>query len=139
MNTMFNARDPSRRRPDGQGGAARAGPDGLSAVQVLLKFNRCWGLPDVLVRWAGVDASGRATRGSSWTVLPTAKEALAAFELATGRTRPRPAAPPLTPAAAAPPPVPIPNASFTVDLAHFPDLGMTLADACSTQWWPHDG
>ncbi len=67
---------PYRRRPACLGGESDAGPpppvvgaDGAPEheVQELLKFKMRNGRPYVLVRWAGLDAARRATRGSRST------------------------------------------------------------------------
>ena len=75
-------------------------------MQQLLKFKMLWGLPYVLVRWAGCDASR-----DTWEPLDNltnCEAAIAAVERASGRPLPRPAPPP--PAVAAP--LPIPAAGF---------------------------
>ena len=91
-------------------------------VQELLKFKMRWGLPYVLVHWAGHDVLG-----DTWEPLHNLtnyEEAITTFELAPGRPLPHSVSPP--PAAAAAPP-PLPQAWFTVDPAGSPgDLHAAL-------------
>jgi hypothetical protein len=69
----------------------------------MLKFKKRYGRPHVLVRWAGRDASGDTREPLDRRA--NCEEAIAAFERATGRSLPRPAAaPPAVPGA---PPAPI--------------------------------
>ena len=105
-------------------------------MQGLLKFKMRWGWPYVLVRWPGV---GHDSSGDTWELLDNLtnrEEAVAAFELATGRSLPRRAPPPLA-AAGAPPP--IPPAGFTVDLVPPGDLRAALVGRTILYWWPEDG
>ena len=107
-------------------------------VQELLKFKSRYGRPDLLVRWAGRNASGH-----TWEPLDSltdCAEAVSAFKRATqtGRVLPRPTPPP--PAAAAAPqprPPPIPPAGFTVDSAPPNDLGAALVGRTLLRvyWW----
>ena len=111
---------PYYRRSDHMGGGVGLPPPVVGSggllgyeVQELLKFKMRWGRPYVLVRWAGLDASG-----DTWEQLDNltnCEDAIAAFERATGSSLPRPAPPP--PAAAAGAPHPIPPAGFTIDAA----------------------
>ena len=74
----------------------------------------CNGRPYVLVRWTGY----------TWEPLnnlTNCKDAIGAFEQATGRSLPRPALPPPAGTAVAPPP--IPPTGFTVEAAPAGDLG----------------
>jgi len=92
-----------------------------------------WGRPYVLVRWAGHNASG-----DTWEPLANltnCKEAIAAFERASGRSLPRAAPPP--PAIATPPP--LPPAGFTIDAAPPGDLRTELVGRTLLYWWPDDG
>ena len=100
------------------------GADGVPEheVQELLKFKMRYGRPYVLVRWTGLDAAG-----DTWEPLDNltnCEDAIAAFEQATGRSLPRPAPPPPTGTAVAPPP--IPPTGFTVEAAPPGDLGAAL-------------
>ena len=68
-------------------------------VQELLKFKSSYGRPDLLVRWAGRNASGH-----TWEPLDSltdCAEAVSAFKRASGRVLPRPTPPPPAAAAAA--------------------------------------
>jgi hypothetical protein len=81
-----------------------------------------YGLPHVLVRWAGCDASG-----DTWEPLDnltSCEEAISAFERATGRTLPRP--PPARPGRAAAVPAPLAQVGFAVEAAPPGDLGAAL-------------
>ena len=135
---------PYLRRPDRLGGDSdvgppppAAGPDGVPEheVQELLKFKMRYGRPYVLVRWTGLDAAG-----DTWEPLDNltnCEDAIAAFEQATGRSLPRPAPPPPTGTAVAPPP--IPPTGFTVEAAPPGDLGAALVGRTVLYWWPDDG
>ena len=94
-----------------------------------------YGPPYVLVRWTVLDAAG-----DTWEPLDSltnCEDAIAAFEQATGRSLPRPAPPPPTGTAVAPPP--IPPAGFTVDAAPPGDLGAALVGKTVLYRWPDDG
>ena len=94
-----------------------------------------YGRPYVLVRWIGLDAAG-----DTWEPLDNltnCEDAIAAFEQATGRSLPRPAPPPPTGTAVAPPP--IPPTGFTVEAAPPGDLGAALVGRNVLYWWPDDG
>ena len=133
---------PYYRRSDHMGGGVGLPPPVVGSgglleyeVQELLKFKMRWGRPYVLVRWAGLDASG-----DTWEPLDNltnCEDAIAAFERATGRSLPRPAPPP--PAAAAGAPQPIPPAGFTIDAAPPGDLRAALVGRQLLYWWPDDG
>ena len=105
-------------------------------MQELLKFEMRHGRrPYVLVRWTGLDAAG-----DTWEPLDNltnCEDAIAAFEQATGRSLPRPAPPPPTGTAVAPPP--IPPTGFTVEAAPPGDLGAALVGKTVLYWWPDDG
>jgi hypothetical protein len=104
---------PYRRRPDHLGGncgppSPIPGADGWPEHEVaeLLWFKMRYGLPHVLVQWAGRDASG-----DTWEPLDNltnCEEAIAAFEQPARCSLPRPAPPPLAAATVAPaPPFPL--------------------------------
>jgi hypothetical protein len=85
---------PYLRRPDSLDGDAGSPPPVIGVdggqeheVQELLRLRMRYCRPDVLVRWAGSDASG-----DTWEQLDnltSCAEAIAAFEQATGRSLPR--------------------------------------------------
>ena len=104
-------------------------------AQELVKFKMRYCRPYVLVRWTGFDAAG-----DTWEPLDNltnCEAAIAAFEQATGRSLPRPAPPPPTGTAVAPPP--IPPTGFTVEAAPPGDLGAALVGRTVLYWWPDDG
>ena len=130
------------RRPAALGGEP-AVPDPVVAadgslehvVESILKFRLRAGRPQLLVRWAGCDASG-----DTWEPLENltnCEEAIQAFEQARGVVIPR---------AAPPPPSrncggrahPLPPAGFVVDPAPG-DLGSALVGREVLYWWPADG
>ncbi len=89
-------------------------------MQELLKFKMRYGRLYVLVRWAGLNATGytrlnRAPAHDTWEPLDNlinCEAAIAAYEQATGRTLPRPALPSQS-AGAAGAPAQIPPAGYT--------------------------
>ena len=134
------------RREAGPGGGTRAGPEGLPAVQQLLKSKIRWGRPYVLVRRAGLEAldsdeSGDTREPLRVDSLPDCGAAVrvATCERATGCILPRPTAPPSALAAAAPSLI-LP-AGFAAAAAPPPphDLGAALAGRSLLHWRPDDG
>ncbi len=106
-------------------------------MQELLKFKMRHGRPHVLVRWAGRDASG-----DTWEPLDNltnCEEAISAFELATGRTPPRP--PPAPPGRAAASPAPLAPVGSAIEAAPPGDLrvGAALVGRTILYWRPTDG
>ena len=102
-------------------------------VQEILKFRRRAGHPQVLIRWAGHDASG-----DTWEPLENltnCEEAIHDFERARGCNLPRP--PPAPPSGAEA--LPLPPAGFTVDPAPPTDLGAALVGRSILYLWPADG
>ena len=131
------------RRPDRLGGEP-AVPDPVVAddgsvehvVQEILKFRLRSGRPQLLVRWAGHDASG-----DTWEPLEhltNCEDAIRDFERARGCTVPRPSPPPPSRAAGGRA-APLPPSGFVVDTAPPPDLGAALVGRSILYWWPTDG
>ena len=113
-----------------------AGPRPI--IQELLKFKLRYGRPNLLVRWAGHDASGDTREPLD--SLKDCAEAISGFERASGRVLPRHSPPP--PAAAAappPPPPPISPTGFTADSTPPDDLGAAVVGRTLLYWRPEDG
>ena len=104
-------------------------------VEAILKFAMRSGRPHVLIRWAGLDASG-----DTWEPLENltnCEEAIQAFEQARGVVLPRPPPPPPSQACGGVA-LPLPPSGFTVDPAPG-DLGAALVGRRLLYWWPTDG
>ena len=125
------------RRPAALGGEAPppapvVGANGQVEHEVaeILKFRVSAGRPQVLIRWAGLDASG-----DTWEPLDhltNCEEAIQAFESARGVVLPRPPrAPPAAGCGGAPPPVPPPG--YTVEVGPGP-LGAALVGRFKPGW-----
>ena len=114
------------------------GADGQVEHEVaeILKFRVSAGRPQVLIRWAGLDASG-----DTWEPLEhltNCEEAIRAFERARGVVLPRaPAPPPSQPCGGVPPPLPPPG--YTVEASPGGNLGAALVGRQVLYWWPEDG
>lgn len=130
------------RRPLALGGDADEPPPVVAQdgsleheVAAILQFRLRAGRPQVLVRWAGQDASGE-----SWEPLENltnCEEAIAAFERSRGVKLPRrPPAPPSAVVEGVPPP--LPPTGYTVDPAPG-DLGRALVGRRILYWWGEDG
>ena len=130
------------RRPAELGGepaepAPVVGHDGQleHVVEEILKMRVSAGRPQVLVRWAGRDASG-----DTWEPLENltnCDDAIRAFELARGVVVPRPPPPPPSRECGGVGP-PLSPSGFTVDAAPGP-LGLSLVGRTILYWWPDDG
>ena len=130
------------RRPPELGGDAAEPPPvpGLDGhpeheVSAILKFAVRAGRPQVLIRWAGLDASG-----DTWEPLDNltnCEEAIRDFERARGVVLPRvPPPPPSQVCGGRAPPLPPPG--YSVDAAPG-DLGAALVGRRILYWWPEDG
>ena len=114
-----------------------SGADGSPEHEVtaILRFRRHAGRPQVLVRWAGRDASGE-----TWEPLENhtnCDEAIRDFERASGLPRP-PRAPPSAAVGGSSPPLPPSGYTVTVDPAPG-DLGRALVGRRILYWWPAEG
>ena len=131
------------RRPQTMGGdqdeppPLPTGADGSPEHEVaaILRFRLHAGRPQVLVRWAGRDASGE-----TWEPLENltnCDEAIRDFERSSGVVLPRqPPAPPSAAVGGVAPPLPPPG--YTVDPAPG-DLGRALVGRRILYWWPAEG
>ena len=130
------------RRPPALGGDADEPPPAVEVkgsmeheVAALLQFRLRAGRPQVLVRWAGQDASAE-----TWEPLENlthCEEAIAEFEQARGIKLPRrPASPPSAVVGGVPPP--LPPTGYTVDPGPG-ELGRALVGRRILYWWGDDG
>jgi hypothetical protein len=104
-------------------------------VAAILKFAVRAGRPQVLIRWAGLDASG-----DTWEPLENltnCEEAIRDFERARGVVLPRVPPPPPSQACGGRAP-PLPPPGYSVDAAPG-DLGAALVGRRILYWWPEDG
>lgn len=123
---------PYLRWPACPDGAAWVGPDGLPAVQELLKFKVRWGRPFVLIRF-----TRRATRGRLGAARQPDGQRGGHRRL---RASHRPHLAPARRAGARRSAVADPTGSeFTVDPAPPTDLGAALVGRSLLYWWPHNG
>ena len=130
------------RRPAVLGGdavepAPTLGADGHVEHEVaeILKLRLSAGRPQLLVRWAGRDASG-----DTWEPLQhltNCEEAIRAFEIARGVVVPRPLPPPPSAVCGGVSP-PLPSPGFEVAAAPGA-LGGALIGRTLLYWWPDDG